>query len=142
MNRAVGHIETLIEAGKPLHWGTPIPACISSRSGTGCLAGEAFATVDPWGNVRPCNHDPHLLGNLLSCSFEEIWRSEALRRWREWVPSGCVGCSLFATCRGGCRAEAILRRGRDYPLPRKPITIEPPDRAGLTQAPIVVESRR
>ena len=125
VGHAVHRVEELMTKGKPVRWGTPIPLCASPQFRGGCLAGEAFATVDPWGNVRPCNHAPHVTGNLLQRSLEEIWRSAPMQEWREIVPPECRDCALMDSCRGGCRAEAMLRPPSSYPLPRKPLRDEP-----------------
>ena len=109
----------------------------SPRVTSGCLAGEAFATVDPWGNVRPCNHAPYVVGNLLTQSFEEVWHSPKMEVWRAMIPPECTGCAMYKRCHGGCRAEAMLRRASSYPLPRKPYRVGVPfetERPGLRVA--------
>lgn len=108
MAQAVQRVEVLIAAGEPVRWGTPVPLCVSPRATSGCLAGEAFATVDPWGNLRPCNHAPYVVGNLLAQSFEEVWHSPKMEAWRAMVPPECAGCGVYGSCHGGCRAEAML----------------------------------
>lgn len=98
--------------------GTPLPTCFSSisTSTSGCLAGEAFATVDPWGNVRPCNHAPVQVGNLLKQPFEEIWFGETMLNWRNMVPEACSSCKMLSKCHGGCKAQMILRKRKTDPL--------------------------
>jgi len=132
--RAVQRVEALIAAGEPVRWGTPVPICAlrqaqdaaSPRVTSGCLAGEAFATVDPWGNVRPCNHAPYVVGNLLTQSFEGVWHSPKMEAWRAIIPPECTGCAMYERCHGGCRAEAMLRRASSYPLPREPYRVGVP----------------
>lgn len=124
MMHAVQRVETLIAAGEPVRWGTPVPHCVSSRASSGCLAGEAFATVDPWGNLRPCNHAPYIVGNLLAQPFEEIWHSPKMETWRAMTPPECAGCAVIESCHGGCRAESMLRSTSSYPLPRKPYRVD------------------
>lgn len=126
MAQAIQHIEALITAGEPVRWGTPVPLCASSRATSGCLAGEAFVTIDPWGNVRPCNHAPYLVGNILAQSFEEVWHSPKMEAWRAMIPVECAGCAMYESCHGGCRAEAMLRNASSYPLPRKPVWAKVP----------------
>jgi len=106
-------------------FGNCIPQCFYPSSSTGCLAGIAYCTIDPWGNVRPCNHAPLVCGNLLTQSLEEIWHSAAMEAWREMIPEGCVGCSQFEVCRGGCRATAMLRGLERDPLIGKPVVTKP-----------------
>lgn len=98
--------------------GTPIPHCFLPTDRNGCMAGEVFATVDPWANVRPCNHVPLTVGNLLEQSVEEVWYSEGMRRWREMISLQCRSCAEFYACHGGCRAQAILRGLKKDPLMR------------------------
>jgi len=107
--------------GTLVRFGTPIPHCFAANSSYGCLAGTGQATIDPWGNVRPCNHAPLVCGNLLTQSLEEIWHSAAMEAWRGRIPEECIGCEEFEVCRGGCRATAMLRGLRKDPLMRVPI---------------------
>lgn len=97
-------------------FGNCIPQCFASSSSTGCLAGKAYCTIDPWGNVRPCNHAPLTCGNLLEQSIEQAWHSYDMQRWRKMVPALCRDCSRFEICHGGCRAAAMLRGIRQDPL--------------------------
>jgi len=107
--------------GKLVRFGTPIPHCFAANSSYGCLAGTGQATIDPWGNVRPCNHAPLVCGNLLTQSLEEIWHSPTMEAWRGMIPEECRRCEEFEVCRGGCRATAMLR-GLDLdPLMREPV---------------------
>ena len=106
--------------GKPARFGTPIPHCFTANGSYGCLAGVAQATIDPWGNVRPCNHAPLVCGNLLTQSLEEIWHSAAMEAWRGMIPEECMGCEEFEVCRGGCRATAMLRGLQKDPLMTPP----------------------
>jgi radical SAM protein with 4Fe4S-binding SPASM domain len=124
--QAIERVEALIAAGRPVRWGTPVPLCATPRATGGCLAGDAFATVDPWGNVRPCNHAPYVVGNLLAQSFEEVWHSSKMEAWRKMTPLECAGCTLYESCHGGCRAEVLLRPPSSYPLPRQPYRVEVP----------------
>lgn len=93
----------------------PIMPCLVSFTdyphltfAAGCAAGtrDAYYTVDPWGDVRFCNHTPTVLGNLLEQPFEELVRSEALARFRRTRPPFCRPCPGWSICRGGCRAAA------------------------------------
>lgn len=62
--------------------GNPIPISATHTSTSGCLAGVALCTIDPWGNVRPCNHAPQIAGNILTDSLETIWSSRTMDMWR------------------------------------------------------------
>ncbi len=119
------------DGSKSVRFGTPIPHCFTANSSYGCLAGVAQATIDPWGNVRPCNHAPLVCGNLLTQSLEEIWHSAAMMKWREMIPNECRRCLAFEKCRGGCRATAMLRGLERDPLMNIPILLHCLDPVGL-----------
>ncbi|MGB0383579.1 MAG: radical SAM protein [Ardenticatenaceae bacterium] len=121
---ATRQVDQLYYAGKNVRFGTCIPLCFVESTSTGCLAGTAYCTLDPWGNMRPCNHTPWLTGNILSDSLEKAWNSAWMNQFRQLIPdSGCTTCSLFSKCRGGCRADAILNGTTKDPLMRKPALI-------------------
>jgi len=106
---------------KLVRFGTPIPHCLVPNSSHGCLAGIAYVTIDPWGNLRPCNHAPLVCGNLLEQSLEEIWHSATMGVWQKMIPEECTRCKEFEICRGGCRAIALLRGLRRDQLTRTPM---------------------
>lgn len=100
-------------------FGTPLPYCFMAGDSSECLAGTAIATVDPWGNLRPCNHVPLRCGNLLESDLAEIWHGKPMEQWRKSIPLPCQDCPDFFHCKGGCRAN-ILLRGLTYdPLLQK-----------------------
>ena len=73
-----------------------------------CAAGtdRAYYTIDPMGNVRPCNHTPTILGNLLETPLREIVKSPKLSQFMKARPPFCAGCSIEEECLGGCKAAA------------------------------------
>ncbi|MBI3987915.1 MAG: radical SAM protein [Lentisphaerae bacterium] len=73
-----------------------------------CAAGtdRAYYTMDPLGNVRPCNHTPTILGNLFKTSLKAMTRSKVLFGFKEARPEFCRGCGLERECLGGCKAAA------------------------------------
>jgi radical SAM protein with 4Fe4S-binding SPASM domain len=105
----------------PAKFGNCIPQCFARSSSTGCLAGIAYCTVDPWGNVRPCNHAPLIVGNLLEQSVREVWYSDGMQRWRDMIAPQCRSCVELPRCHGGCRAVAMIRGVEKDPLIRGPI---------------------
>jgi radical SAM protein with 4Fe4S-binding SPASM domain len=74
------------------------------------LAGEnAYFTIDPFGDVRICNHSPVILGNIRQGGFAEIYRNHPyVQAFRDTWPAECNGCDpeLRTMCRGGCKAAA------------------------------------
>jgi radical SAM protein with 4Fe4S-binding SPASM domain len=113
---ATQKIEQLKNEGASVHFGTCIPSCFADTSSSGCMAGTAYCTIDPVGNLRPCNHVPQIAGNLLTNSLETLWNSQIMEEWRKMVPNECVTCDAFSLCHGGCRAEAQLRDLSQDPL--------------------------
>jgi pyrroloquinoline quinone biosynthesis protein E len=73
-----------------------------------CAAGtdRAYYTIDPVGNVRPCNHTPTVLGNLREDSLKKISKSKKLADFMKARPSFCSGCRIEDECLGGCKAAA------------------------------------
>jgi radical SAM protein with 4Fe4S-binding SPASM domain len=78
-----------------------------------CAAGteRAYYTLDPLGNLRPCNHTPTILGNLLEESFADLIAPERMAAFVEAVPAFCASCALRDTCQGGCKASAQVCYG-------------------------------
>ena len=110
LRAAMGEVKALADAGYPVRFGNCIPHCFEPSVALGCSAGFSYCTVDPWGNVRPCNHAPWLAGNLLRDELAAIWDSATMQRWRGLSPAECHDCPAHALCLGGCHAVAL---GRD-----------------------------
>jgi len=71
-----------------------------------CAAGteRAYYTVDPLGNLRPCNHSPTILGNVRERGFWELAESAAMKDFVSARPEFCSGCASEDECLGGCKA--------------------------------------
>jgi radical SAM protein with 4Fe4S-binding SPASM domain len=123
--QAMETIETLRHRGAKVKFGNCTPRCFYPSSSTGCLSGVTYCTIDPWGNVRPCNHAPLICGNLLEQPIEEIWHSETMETWRYMVPEQCHECLEFSKCHGGCRALAMLIGSEKDPLVGNPVLTKP-----------------
>jgi radical SAM protein with 4Fe4S-binding SPASM domain len=90
----------------------PIPPCLIDPAPYPhvafgfCAAGSerAYLAVDPLGNLRPCNHSLHALGNLREASLADLLGSPAMRHFCQARPAFCGGCPLEAKCQGGCKA--------------------------------------
>jgi radical SAM protein with 4Fe4S-binding SPASM domain len=78
-----------------------------------CAAGteRAYYTLDPLGNLRPCNHTPTLLGNLLEEPFADLIAPQRMAEFVEAVPPFCDPCALRDVCQGGCKAAAQVCYG-------------------------------
>ena len=107
------------EFNLPISCSIPIQPCLVETSGYQklsfgfCAAGtdRAYYTLDPLGNVRPCNHTPTILGNLREESFAAIIAPERMAGFVAARPAFCAGCALESTCQGGCKAAAQVCYG-------------------------------
>jgi len=108
-----------LEFGLPISCSIPIQPCLIDTAafphlGFGyCAAGteRAYYTLDPLGNVRPCNHSTTVLGNLLAEPFGEIVSPARMDGFVHAYPAVCHACELGATCQGGCKAAAQVCYG-------------------------------
>ena len=108
-----------VEFGIPISCSIPIQPCLIDTStfphlGFGyCAAGSerAYYTLDPLGNVRPCNHSTTILGNLFEESFGNLVSSEKLKGFVNAFPAKCKVCKQRATCQGGCKAAGQVCYG-------------------------------
>jgi radical SAM protein with 4Fe4S-binding SPASM domain len=121
LRAAIRTIELLRAAEHPIRFGNCIPQCFEASSSTGCTAGSTFATIDPWGRMRPCNHAPLIAGDLKTQSIENVWNGKVMQQWRALVPEACTTCAAFALCHGGCRAQDLLLGQKQDPLMQYPI---------------------
>jgi len=106
--------------GRVIH-GNCTPQCFYPTSSGGCLTGITYCTIDPFGNVRPCNHSPWKIGNILKKSLPSLWQSSKMREWRNYFPAECKKCSLFLKCHGGCKALMAEFGMQKDPLMKKTI---------------------
>ena len=118
---AIVHVQDLAQVGAPVRYGVGIPQCFIQNDSEGCLAGVAYVSIDPWGNVRPCAHSPTVLGSLRERSLAELWRGPAMEAWRSLMPAACVTCAAYPACHGGCRAIQELRSDKRDPLRCSPL---------------------
>jgi len=124
--QAVESVHALKARGAPVRFNNNIPACFSGFPSKSCPAGITHCTIDPFGNVRPCNHVPITFGNLFDQSIKEMWDSEQARQWRNLIPQACYQCAEFDRCRGGCKAMALHSHNEQDPLMRQPLAEELP----------------
>lgn len=118
---AVESVHSLKARGIPVRFNNNVPACFSGHPSKSCPAGITHCTIDPLGNVRPCNHSSVTLGNLFEQSIEEMWQSEKAVWWRNLIPQVCYQCAEFDRCRGGCKAMALKLDKKRDPLMRQPL---------------------
>lgn len=92
----------------------PATSDLRPLSHTPCRAGQQAVSINPRGDVWPCNALPVACGNLREQRFEEIWTgSEELEEVRDlrWVKiAECNRCELRAYCQR-CHGMALLEQG-------------------------------
>jgi len=126
LKHAVRSVDQLRAAGARVKFGNCVPQCFMENSSTGCLAGVAYCAISPWGEMRPCNHSPRVVGNLLTDSVQTAWRSAEMETWRGLMPSACeTSCAAYGTCHGACRALIEIRGEQRDPLRGEPIRFKP-----------------
>ena len=113
LTRAFKRIEELIQTSHAVRYGISVPQCFMQNSSEGCLAGVAYAAIDPWGNLRPCSHSPTIAGSLFDHSIEELWFNPIMQHWRDGLQAECQECEALSICHGGCKANAELRQSKD-----------------------------
>jgi radical SAM protein with 4Fe4S-binding SPASM domain len=109
----------VMEFGIPISCSIPIQPCLIDTSafphlGFGyCAAGSerAYYTLDPLGNLRPCNHTDTILGNLFEESFADLIAPERISAFTSALPALCHDCSQRLECQGGCKAAAQVCYG-------------------------------
>ena len=103
-----------VEFDLPISCSIAMPPCLFETGrdphlGFGfCAAGteRAYYTLDPLGNVRPCNHSATILGNIREGSFWDMADGPAMRIFMAARPEFCSGCGVESECQGGCKAAA------------------------------------
>lgn len=111
--------EVLTYANKYGNTGTEIPFCAIRHIdkykhihfGYKCAAAKGFFVVDPAGNVRACNHSPHIVGHIFGNPMIEdtdYWNLFARSRYK---PTMCSGCGKINMCDCGCREVAGILLG-------------------------------
>ncbi len=108
-----------VEFGIPVSCSIPIQPCLIDLDAYPhlnfgfCAAGveRAYYTLDPLGNLRPCNHSETILGNLFDAPFGTWIASERLAAFVAAAPAFCADCARRAECQGGCKAAAQVCYG-------------------------------
>lgn len=71
-----------------------------------CGAGRLFLSIDPEGNVRPCNFIDQIIGNVKTETLDNICKSKTLKHFTT-TPLSCGRCKFAEYCKGGCKAFAL-----------------------------------
>jgi radical SAM protein with 4Fe4S-binding SPASM domain len=122
----IAKLDDLRQLGYNVALGTCVPACFYKEFAHGCSAGITYCAIDPWGEMRPCDHSPTRVGSVISQKLMDVWRGKPMRAWRNRLPSACNKCSRITFCPGGCRSEAEYLHLPQDPLIGQPIPVEEP----------------
>jgi len=95
-------------------FGTSTPYCLDERLITEdlaftCGAGTWFASINPSGELRICNHSNKPYGNILKEPLNKIWHSRNIDfeyRNKELAEPVCRDCPFMSQCLGGCRINS------------------------------------
>ena len=123
---ALQDLERLKANGAKIKYGPCIPQCFEPSSAAGCSAGISFCSIDPWGNVRACNHSTEIAGSLKEQSIHNIWHGKSMKSWRNLIPIECVSCQALDYCAGGCKAQMMQLGMSKDPLMTLPLMTQPP----------------
>jgi radical SAM protein with 4Fe4S-binding SPASM domain len=122
LKKACEKVEELKALGYNVLIGNCIPHCHFPSTSSGCFAGITYATIDPCGNMRPCDHSQVSAGNLFSQEVKAVWQSPVMRKWRQRIPKECKKCLKISNCPGGCKVVADLEGALFDPLISGPVT--------------------
>ena len=69
-----------------------------------CICGISKWAIDPLGNLRTCEQNPEIIGNLFSTSFLQLTKSDSLKNFNKKLKTNkCIDCEKISHCGGGCR---------------------------------------
>lgn len=82
-----------------------------------CFAGTIAYAICTNGDVKACQCDTRVYGNILKDDFKYIYQNMIEWRNGSFLPKECKECSRLSTCRGGCRVEAYANKNKYNALP-------------------------
>jgi len=126
LKAALGRLDELRQLGYNVALGSCVPSCFHPSFSQGCSGGITYCALDPWGGMRPCDHSPTVVGNILEKGVTDLWRSKSMRAWRTNLPGACRKCSKITFCPGGCRSLAEYLHLPADPLVGEPLPVEDP----------------
>lgn len=111
--------EVLAYANRQGNVGTEVPLCAIKdvekykhiHIGYQCAAAKGFFVIDPAGNIRTCNHSPHVVGHVFRKPMIEDVDYWNMFAYSEYSPIMCSGCKMIKKCDCGCREVANILHG-------------------------------
>ena len=82
-----------------------------------CFAGTIAYAICTNGDIKACQCDTRVYGNILKDDFAKVYQN--MIEWRNgaFLPNECKTCSRLSTCRGGCRVESYANKSDYRALP-------------------------
>ncbi len=69
-----------------------------------CMCGAKKWLIDSVGNLRTCEQNPDIIGNLFDSNFTDLANSEQVKQFRNQnLNQNCNNCMSYLHCGGGCR---------------------------------------
>ncbi|MBQ9582885.1 MAG: radical SAM protein [Bacteroidales bacterium] len=116
LKRAFADVEAFAAAAGDMHIvsGVCTPACLLDQAEYPHILSSWCSTdfsrrpvaVSWTGDVRFCNHSPHVLGNIHKRPIGEILTDPEVTARYAAIPEKCSGCDRLSKCNGGCRAAS------------------------------------
>ncbi len=102
-------LKELSKSKQPIHLLGPVPVCMLRKvnfkhSFATCAAGKTEIAINPNGDILPCPSWPFAVGNILKNDFKEVITNLEKATER----SGCIDCSDFSICGGGCLVSRLF----------------------------------
>lgn len=71
-----------------------------------CFCGEYKWAIDSQGNLRTCEQNPQILGNLLQTQWEMLRQKPVVKDFKkQYFREDCPQCEFYTICGGGCRFD-------------------------------------
>ncbi|MBI5554479.1 MAG: radical SAM protein [Elusimicrobia bacterium] len=94
----------------PVNITIPVESCVIEHSkypylnfGT-CACGQIKWVIDPSGNLRTCEQNPEIIGNLFKNEFKDLAQSLTVKEFQSNdLKADCRECARYQNCGGGCR---------------------------------------
>lgn len=102
----------------PVNITIPVEPCITDHKDYpylnfgSCVCGRKKWVIDPFGNLRTCEQNPEILGNLFDSDFRELSMLKKASVFRDNnLKPDCIRCKQFNRCGGGCRFSREVHTG-------------------------------
>lgn len=94
----------------PINITVPIESCVinyqkyNNLNFGACVCGKNKWVIDPLGNLRICEQNSTILGNLFESSFLKLSQLDTVKFFQDNnLKTNCKQCNRFEYCGGGCR---------------------------------------